>query len=104
VASAVERFIRWFQLHLPFGINEWPTWSNEAIGGVAFMLLLLLPALRRRRFASWAFPIFLVLSTAYEVWLDPWGWSGEDVAWRMHGAIAVEIVRRLVYVARVWIV
>jgi len=73
----------------PFGINNWPTWSNEGLGGLVEQAIFHIPLV----WLSWWLPIGWLLYNAasyyYERKPDPYGWSTADFVWRLVGSTAV---------------
>jgi hypothetical protein len=66
---------------------NWPSWVTELLGGAALYLVLLCPL------GPWlALVGSLVISVAYEKWLDRNGWSLSDLGQRTCGTVAVFLV------------
>jgi hypothetical protein len=88
-------WIAWGEQHLlPWGINAWPKWSNEGLGGILELIVCLLPALHWGWWFWVAYPLYTALSYGYEKYVDTYAkipaapaWG--DFFWRQIGATVV---------------
>ncbi len=90
-------WIAYVQTHLPFGINEWPSWANEALGGILLGLpALALVAARHPILAAVAVVAAHTLSEVYEQEFDARGYLAQDVLERARGLLLVVAIALIV--------
>lgn len=72
---------------LPFGIDNWPLWSNEGLGGYVTwgIISTLLPT--STLVQSFSFCAYVALRHLYEAFIDVYGYNGLDITWNIEGAI-----------------